>query len=450
MKLVLGVSRYEYALAILWLSYCPNCPNCVADRNTLAITKIFAKNMKTARVAALLLLAGLCVGVFTITGFTFRPRHKRVNFLPTPHGKPPTDVSVRQTAVSSQQKTKAVTLRPSRSPPRLHMVFFAFLSAGKKPTAVVISLFSKYMKLLEDLKLFQSCASVSLVVNIDPNDLDRAKKAKELFLARPGSAKKSVEMHDGNEHEYRGILRVFTLAKQYPNDVIGYAHIKGITRDSNAHAFGLRYTRAVFAPWKAILDMFWKCPFVMKAGSTCSKANWLWHTVFIVRASHVISVLKEPRYELKNRWYYESWSGASVEWDDRKKVRNWPQANDNSNCFSLVSLQAGSSFEPTDVHRPMSSFQLIEVSPSVCVANATETLIWSRYYQVGGHRAPVRRVDFARQQRINKRNREIIIARRAAMKIAQEQMFRKRGRNSKYSNGPGMIQIEPGSRKNRN
>jgi hypothetical protein len=120
-----------------------------------------------------------------------------------------------------------------------------------------------------------------------------------------------ITIHSENTHEYYGIHKVWTVAKEQPNSFVLYFHSKGITRLGNTNNVFVR-DRAE----KTIFDiairnyryiLFWlTClPNITKCGHSPNEGGFIWHNFWWVKSEH-LQRLEEPILS-ENRYYYEEW-----------------------------------------------------------------------------------------------------------------------------------------------
>lgn len=126
-----------------------------------------------------------------------------------------------------------------------------------------------------------------------------------------------------NEHEYRGIKKVYDLGQIHnkDEDIILYFHSKGITKFNNFsetqnfdyNKFLLEINRV-----KEIFDIF---PNINKIGLMSAQPGWIWYNFWFVRGKYIFHV--EKPLIINDRYYYESWLYKT------KKFKKY-------DCYSIV------------------------------------------------------------------------------------------------------------------
>ncbi len=132
-----------------------------------------------------------------------------------------------------------------------------------------------------------------------------------------------INYYEINEHEYRGIKKVYDLGQIHNNDkdIILYFHSKGITRFGHfRETIASDYNQLLkeIDRVKEIFDIF---PNINKIGLMSAQPGWIWYNFWFARGSY-ISTVEKPLL-LDNRYYYEDWLHRSAK----------PKKND---CYSIT------------------------------------------------------------------------------------------------------------------
>jgi hypothetical protein len=119
-----------------------------------------------------------------------------------------------------------------------------------------------------------------------------------------------ITMHEEDNHEYFGMLRVWSLAQHSSSRFLLYFHAKGITHnkftaENPRDAFGKELLDTVLRPWKTIVALFHQNPHIDKIGYSFSREGWMWYNFWWARASYCRQL--EPPVMTKNRYYYEEY-----------------------------------------------------------------------------------------------------------------------------------------------
>lgn len=141
-----------------------------------------------------------------------------------------------------------------------------------------------------------------------------------------------------NSNEFPGIIRVWEVAQQYPNDITLYFHAKGITRDHKRTKLELQCFKTVIENWKHVLYIFNTFPLINKIGCSASKEGWCWYNFWFARNSYLKHV-EEPIIS-ENRYYYEDWLcrySKDINPPRGHEVTNQYNFSHLNDCFNLLS-----------------------------------------------------------------------------------------------------------------
>jgi len=148
----------------------------------------------------------------------------------------------------------------------------------------------------------------------------------------------NIECFFENEHEYRGILKVWDLGQKHnsDNDIILYFHSKNITRYSHYIHTNLNSVIDQYDRAKEIFTIF---PTIDKVGNSCGGSGWIWMNFWYVRAS-CLKTIERP-VKTSRRHYYEDWLGRKVEVGDeiceyeRSYDKSYPYINTLESCYQF-------------------------------------------------------------------------------------------------------------------
>ena len=126
-----------------------------------------------------------------------------------------------------------------------------------------------------------------------------------------------IECYYTNEHEYRGILKVWELGQIHnaTNDIILYFHSKGITHSHNYDVHKNDNYNIILKDIDKIKEIFTIFPTIDKVGYSSSHVGWIWYNFWFVRGSYVYMVEKPIKTE--RRHYYEDWLCRKVDESDK-------------------------------------------------------------------------------------------------------------------------------------
>jgi hypothetical protein len=112
-----------------------------------------------------------------------------------------------------------------------------------------------------------------------------------------------------NQYEYPGLLLLYDLCQQNPDDIFFYFHSKGMVfnNDSNERVEFERITlRATLHYWEKAIWVFENICNVNKIGLWPSEKGYIWVNFFYIRASY----LNKPPIITSDRWWYEEYLGT--------------------------------------------------------------------------------------------------------------------------------------------
>lgn len=126
-----------------------------------------------------------------------------------------------------------------------------------------------------------------------------------------------LSCHEDNSHEFRGLDRVWRLAREHPSStaMIGYFHSKGISstrysHQNNRDPLGAKLFDRVIRPWKEVEIVLNTMPHINKIGAAFSAAGFMWFNFWWARGSYLSHVEKPILTD--RRHYYEDWLGRKV------------------------------------------------------------------------------------------------------------------------------------------
>lgn len=144
-----------------------------------------------------------------------------------------------------------------------------------------------------------------------------------------------VVFHMNHEdcHEYPSAQLIYYIAQSNGsfNHYILYFHAEDIHnkwRRKNIGETHSKLHKSVIVPWKRILNIFEKHPYVDKIGFCSSKSGFMWFNYWWVRASYIACL--EPPMKIPQSDYYEQWLSRVL----KNPYQNEYEFN-SRNCWSL-------------------------------------------------------------------------------------------------------------------
>lgn len=166
------------------------------------------------------------------------------------------------------------------------------------------------------------------------------KNETESFINNLNNILKDIEFEINfyyeEEHEYRGILKVWELSQKYnsKNDIICYFHSKKI---SVAESYQDSHLNILFEDINKIKEIFDIFEDIDKIGYASGGVGWIWFNFWYARGSYLKNL--EKPLKTTRRYYYEDWLCRVVESKDvltnRDRCHEFYK-NTLDNCYNLV------------------------------------------------------------------------------------------------------------------
>lgn len=185
-------------------------------------------------------------------------------------------------------------------PCEVHLVFFAWLNPQRHKPRLA-------QQYLRALAAFPWPANVHLHVVLTGDAGQRHTLVTWLFTGAPWRPA-SVEQHEGNEFEYRGIRKVHDLARALPPEAwVGYCHNRGESHGANLTPFDQRLLRIVFGDWTQLQRaQQTECPDADAMAAVYAGDQFPWFNFWWARAGYLREV-EVPQPQPVWRHYYEEW-----------------------------------------------------------------------------------------------------------------------------------------------
>jgi hypothetical protein len=167
---------------------------------------------------------------------------------------------------------------------------------------------NNYMEwLINQINLVKDFGEIYIVATLYKNNEEKFRKDVLALFPKVG-----IECYYENEHEYRGILKVWELGRKFnnSNDIILYFHSKGVTRHRNYASTKDADYNIVLQDINKIKEIFTIFPSIDKVGFYSGGCGWLWVNFWYARGSYIYQV--EKPLKTQRRHYYEDWLGRKV------------------------------------------------------------------------------------------------------------------------------------------
>lgn len=142
-----------------------------------------------------------------------------------------------------------------------------------------------------------------------------AKEDEDEFTVKVSTLlpKVNISFYPENEHEYRGILKVWELGQLHSstNDIILYFHSKGVTRNNSYEENKNDAYNVILHDTKRVEEIFDIFPKVSKVGYCTSGEGFMWYNFWYARGSYVHTV--QNPIKTSDRYYYEVWLGLCAD-----------------------------------------------------------------------------------------------------------------------------------------
>jgi len=166
-----------------------------------------------------------------------------------------------------------------------------------------------------------------------------------------------IECYYENEHEYRGIKKIWELGQIYNNrnDILLYFHSKGVTRHNSYESNENYKYNIILKDIELIKEIFTIFPKIDKIGYSCGGIGWIWYNFWYVRGSYINKV--EHPIKTDRRHYYEDYISRKVNsHNDIYCLNERPFSyyeNTINNCYNIYTdkkhiKNIGSYFCPND------------------------------------------------------------------------------------------------------
>ena len=220
----------------------------------------------------------------------------------------------RRTVVTTKFLTDDRRRTPPTVAPLRHVVFFAWLGRNRTLAVDYLQLWARE----------RPTPHLHVVVSGSADDnLWLQRQAREWHVVW-----ESWLHYTANEFEFRGICRVWELARSLPADQwVGYFHNRGASHGPELTRANRALATSMLQTWCSVPDVLVQRPATQTIGLCHAPAGFAWFNMWWARAGYLVTL---PEPTLQVRHYYEMWLSLSAQ-------RHIEQ------CFSLASRSWGAS-----------------------------------------------------------------------------------------------------------
>lgn len=166
-----------------------------------------------------------------------------------------------------------------------------------------------------------------------------------------------IECNYTDEHEYRGILKVWELGQQYTNtnDIILFFHAKDMLHANSYDDIKNNKYYVILKDMEKIKEIFNIFPSIDKVGYFSGGSGWIWYNFWYARGSYINKIEKPIKTDRMH--YYEDWLSRKLKYIDTEMDETIEKPyghyeNTLNNCYGFYCDESfgniGSYYDPNE------------------------------------------------------------------------------------------------------